>query len=328
MRPTQHTLTILLLGLIMLLIACDPLAPTPQTIIVTPIPSRTPTLTPTITETPTPTITPTPETPTPTPFPCDESSGQIITFDQFRSDIAGENLRYRAYVPPCYRSSERRFPYVILLHGAANTELQWEDIGTIEAMDQGIRLGVVAPMILIMPYFGSIGTFNQFPPEPSYEDVILEELMPAIERDFCTWNNREHRAIGGISRGGFWAMEIALRHPDLFGKVGGHSAFFPDGIPPAYNPLEMALNSGFLPQANLRIYIDNGAEDTQAAESLELFSSRLSSRGVPHTYVIHPIGNHDDEYWSAHIEDYLAFYSREWPRELSGLPSCADASPE
>ena len=70
----------------------------------------------------------------------------------------------------------------------------------------------------------------------------LEELIPAVERDFCTRNDRDHRAIGGISRGGFWAYSLALRHPDIFGIVGGHSAAFDTGnAPPDSNPLELAL---------------------------------------------------------------------------------------
>src|SRR5262245_37839363 len=133
-------------------------------------------------------------------------------------------------------------------------------------------------MILVMPYYGQIGQANSFPPDPSYETVILEELLPAIERDLCTWNDRDHRAIGGISRGGFWAFSIAMRHPDVFGIVGGHSAFFPNDtneIPAPFNPLELALNSNFLQAAKLRMYLDNGANDS-SGPSQQLFSSRLT----------------------------------------------------
>lgn len=325
MRRLSVLFLLLLIGA-----ACEPLAPvpTPQVIIVTPVPSSTPlpTATPAATRTPLP--TPTPDyTPTPTVMPCESDGGTMLAFDDFRSETAGENLRYRVYLPPCYLEAQKRYPYAILLHGQGTNELQWDRIGIDEALDQGIRLGAVAPMILVMPYTGSIANRDVFPPNPSYETVILEELVPAIERDFCTWNQPAYRAIGGISRGGFWAYSIAMRHPDIFGKAGGHSAVFDENnAPAAFNPLDLALNASFLEEANLRMYLDNAANDL-AGTGQQLFSSRLSSRGIPHTYLIHPLGDHSDDYWQAHVSEYLAFYARDWPRSIAELPSCLEASP-
>ncbi len=323
-------ITILIILASMALIGCEPLAPQPtaQVIIVTPPPSLTPTPPPSDTPEPTATATATPDaTATPTPFPCEEEGGTVLAFDDFRSEIGGENLRYRVYIPPCYLETQKRYPYVILLHGQGSNELQWDSIGAPETIDQGIRLGALAPMILVMPYTGSIGNRDPFPPAETYENVVLEELMPAIERDFCTINNRDFRAIGGISRGGFWAYSVGLRHADLFGAIGGHSAAFDEAnAPPATNPLDLALNESFLVEASPRMYLDNAAADP-AGRGLELFSSRLSSRGIAHTYIIHPLGGHDDEYWSLHVSDYLTFYARNWPRNAAELPDCAEPSP-
>lgn len=328
---SRKTLAFLLLtSLLMLVAACDPLAPAPtaQVIIITPPPTDTPlpTATPVATRTPLPTLTPD-YTATPTPFPCESEGGTMIAFDDFRSEVAGENLRYRVYIPPCYLETGKRYPYVILLHGQATTEIQWDRIGMDDALDQGIRLGAAAPMIMVMPYTGSIANFDRFPPDPSYETVILEELVPAIERDFCTWNNAEYRAIGGISRGGFWAFSIAMRHPDIFGRAGAHSAVFTEtNAPPAFNPLDLALNSSFLEDSGLRLYMDNAANDP-AGRNQELLSSRLSSRSIPHTYLIHPVGDHSEDYWQAHVTEYVDFYTDDWPTSISDLPDCAEPSP-
>lgn len=310
----------------------DALAPIPtitaQIIIVTPMPSETPIASPTPLPTETPPATATPDfTPTPTLEPCAADGGETIPFDDFRSEVAGENLRYRVYIPPCYIESQRRYPIVYLLHGLRYDETQWNDLGVVRTLEAGLEDNSLPPMILVMPDFGAIGAENIFPPDPSYETVFLEELMPAIERDFCTVNTRDYRAIGGISRGGFWAYSIAMRQPDLFGIIGGHSAAFdPNNAPDAYNPLELALNASNLAAANLRMYLDNAAADV-AGRYLELFSSRLSSRGIPHQYVINPTGDHDNTYWSSHVAEYLAFYGRDWPRDASALPSCAEPSP-
>ncbi len=325
----------LLIAVFMIISACEPLAynPTPVAVVITNQPTATVpptnTPTPTITRTPFPTETPN-FTATPTAFPCDDTEGQIVPFAQNASEVAGgENLRFNVYLPPCYQQSGARFPYVILLHGLSYREQQWEDLGMIDALNTGIFDGSIAPMVLIMPYLGNFGQVNQFPPDPSYETHILEELLPLLERNFCLWQNREYRAIGGISRGGFWAYTIGMRYPDIFGIIGGHSAFFSGdtvSIPPPFNPLELAVDDDTLASANLRMYLDNGASDS-SGPSQQIFSSRLTANGIPHTYVVHPVGEHNNDYWSEHVAEYLAFYGETWETQYSNLPSCANPSP-
>lgn len=330
--PVFRWLPVMLLLLIPLIAACDPMAPQPEpvVIVVTSAPSATFTPaespTPTLTRTPIPTETPD-FTPTPTPFPCAED-GTLIELE-LDSEIANETLPYNVYVPPCYQATLRRFPVVFLLHGLRERQTQWVNLGIIDALDQGIRLGVLPPMIVVMPYYGNIGTRNRFPPDASFETVILEELLPRVEVDFCTINRREDRAIGGISRGGFWAMSIALRHPDVFGIVGSHSGFLPDDdneVPQSFSPLDLARNSTLLPEANLRIYLDNAARD-DAGLGQQVFSDRLTARSIPHTYIINTVGDHSDDYWAAHLGEYLEFYGRTWNKTYSALPDCLLPSP-
>lgn len=332
MRLRAALLTLLLPTL--LLMACGPLVydPTPVAVVITNAPTVVvqPTLAPSATPTRTPIPTATPDyTATPTPFPCADTRGQLIELDGFRSESARETLPVRIYVPPCYAPSQKRYPVLYLLHGLSYDETQWADIGLYDALDQGIRLGLLAPMIVVTPALGNIGQRNSFPPDASYETFVLDDLMPRIQRQFCTINTPRNRAIGGISRGGFWAFSLAMRHPDVFGSVGGHSAFFPnniDEIPAAFSPLEMALDAAALQQANLRIYLDNGISDS-SGPSQQLFSSRLSARGIPHTYEVNPVGEHNNDYWAAHVSEYLEFYAAPWPQTYAALPSCAEPSP-
>ncbi|MEL6148659.1 MAG: alpha/beta hydrolase-fold protein [Chloroflexota bacterium] len=322
---------ILLLAVAALLAACEPMAmplATPQVVVITAVPSNTPLPTVTPTLTPTSTFTPTPaNTPTPTTMPCMSQGGRVEEFNDNFSPVANENLRYRVYVPPCYLESQKRFPVVYLLHGSSFRETQWENIGVVQALEQQIRLETLGPMILVMPYFGNIGNLNQFPPDDSYETVILDELVPTIDRDFCTIRNRDHRALGGISRGGFWAMSIGFRHPDVFGSLGGHSAALDvTSAPPANNPLDLARNAATLDDVPVRIYMDNGADDYVYLE-LQTFSSRLTARQIPHAYSIYPTGGHNEDYWSSHVGEYLEFYGAEWATDINALPSCAEPSP-
>lgn len=325
---------LLIFVLALALMACEPLVPTPtpQIIIVTPTFTPGPSATPTASITPTPLYTDTPTPPPATPTPeiiCTDTEGQIIPFTDFRSDVAGRNMPYRVYLPPCYFEAQRRYPVVYLLHGPDETDAQWQDLGLEDTMNRGLALNQFPPMIIVMPFGAELQTRNAFPPSPSLETFILDELIPRIEGDLCVWEDREHRAIGGISRGGFWALSIALRHPELFAAVGGHSAALDtNAVQPDFNPLDLALNAPFLD--TLRIYLDNGAEDFVQPD-VALFSTRLGQRQIEHTYVVNPTGDHNDDYWSDHLAEYLAFYGGPaeggWPRSTADLPSCLDPSP-
>lgn len=323
----------LFMGSIMLMLAlaaCDPMAvrPTPQVIVVTNTPTREPTpdASPTATPTRTPPPTLTPDyTPTPTPFPC-ESDGMLLEVDTYTVGTVRETLAYNVYVPPCYQESGVRFPVVYLLHNRESRHTQWLDLGIEDALNRGIRLGVLPPMIVVMPFYGNIGARDVFPPEDSFETVLLEELLPDVQTDLCVIENRDFRAIGGIDRGGFWAFSLALRFPDVFGAVGAHSGVFNERVPAPFNPLEIARNSTLLPDANLRIYLDNGAGDEES-RGQQILSDRLAARRIAHTYVINPVGGHNNEYWTAQLSEYLAFYGEGWPRTYNELPSCLEPSP-
>lgn len=325
MNCPRYTLYTLLIALLLTVTACDPMAvrPEPQVIVITDTPTFTPQMTPTPSATRTPAPTATPDfTPTPTPFPC-EGDGQIFEISDFRSASTRETLPYLAYVPPCYFETTRRFPVVFLIHERGFRETQWRDLGIASTLDRGIRLGVLPPMIVIMPAMGTIGTRDSFPPSESYETVLLDELLPAVEADFCVIPQRASRAIGGIGRGGFWALTIAMRFPEVFSAVGSHSGELTDRVPAQFNPLEIARNSTFLPTADLRYYLDNPARDT-VSQGQQTLSDRLTARQIAHTYVINPIGERNNEYWSSQLSAYLAFYGAEWARTYDTLPSCLE----
>lgn len=317
--------------------ACDPLGnaaqvialaptriptPTPLTPAVTlaTLPPRTPDTIATLTDAPNPTDVPFDATTTAASI-CIDQHGQVLD-TAFKSKIARQDVAYRVYLPPCYWQTSRRYPYVILLHGSDGDQTEWTDrLHIDEALDQGIASGVLPPMILIMPNGGDLQNTNIFG-DASFEALVLSELTPAIEQNFCTWNAREGRAIGGISRGGFWAYEIGLRHPQEFSAIGGHSAFFdPTNAPPAYNPLNLAQSVKFSPGLQPRLWLDAGRND-YARPNIEMFAQTLSARHIDPGYTLYPIGEHTDSYWAAHVSDYLAFYGQTWPHDPSELPSC------
>jgi enterochelin esterase-like enzyme len=194
-------------------------------------------------------------------------------------------------------------------------------------MDVGIRSGILPPMVVVMPALGRIGTRDAFPPDRSYETVLMEELLPSLERDFCLYQRREYRAIGGVGRGGFWALSLGVRYANIFGAAGGHSARLGDRVPPAFSPSEVARNSAELPASGLRLYLDSGVQDVESVSGLQRLSDRLTARQIAHTYLINPVGAGDAVYWTSHLGEYLAFYGQPWPRTLGSLPDCRQPSP-
>lgn len=323
--------TVFLFALLLVATACEPLAPesTQQIIVVTSpptlslaatatpvfggaVPTTNSILTPTRRATATPTALPTATVP-----PCEVTEGTLFE-SSFASAIADGEIVYNIYLPPCFFESGRRFPYVILLHDTGDDFTQWADLGTKEALDRGAAQS--PPLVVVMPDGGDFARNGDFAEGASFEDIILEELIPELERTYCLWTEAPGRGIGGISRGGFWAFSIALRYPHLFGRVGGHSpTFAPDNAPGTHNPLALAEGAGGI--ENLRIYLDNAQNDSNGANVI-VFSNTLRSRGIAHTYVINAVGGHDNDYWRSHLSEYLDFYRQGLPASLSELPSC------
>ncbi len=253
------------------------------------------------------------------PAGCTSLQGTMVQVDPWYSAIARENLRYRVYLPPCYQSSAVKYPYVLLMHGSNTDDSHFDRLEMDEALTRDVALGRLPPMALVLPFGGVMANTNVFWIDGSYEYVILNELMPLVESTYCLQNTPEGRAIGGISRGGFWAYLIGFRHPELFAAIGGHSPFFDlYHAPDTHNPLALALTVEW-PADAPRLYFDRGMDD-YAQVNIELIVERLTEHGIPFTYVLHPTGEHRDEYWGAHVEEYLQFYAGTW--DASTYPPC------
>jgi enterochelin esterase-like enzyme len=255
------------------------------------------------------------------PEGCTSLTGTMVNGEWY-SEIARENLRYRVYLPPCYQAGEqRRYPYVLLMHGSNTDDSHWDRLGLDEAVMRGYALGRFPPVALVLPFGGVMANTNVFYIDGSYEYVILNEVIPMVESNYCLQTTPEGKAIGGISRGGFWAYLIGLRHPDLFSAVGGHSPFFDlYHAPDSHNPLALAQSVTWI-QGWPRLYMDRGQDD-YAQLNIDLMHERLTEREIPHIYELYPVGQHQDSYWSAHVDDYLRFYSAEWAPDTSTYPTC------
>jgi len=302
------------LVLILTLTACGSGAPTIQDAVVTSSPaevSGTPTILPaasienTPIQNPASTLEPLSGTSPSGDAPCLEEQGsiQFYSFPVLRTqaEISG-----RIYTPPCYGANlDQKYPTLYLLHGATETDGQWDDLGIDEQADLLINKGEIPPLIIIMPKENSWIPL----PENPFGEHLVKDLIPWVDTHFQTRVGRENRAIGGLSRGGNWAVRIGFLNWGLFKSVGVHSS------PLFYGDLER-IPGWFtgIPQSKIpRIYLDVGGDDTNLENAADL-EILLSELGIPHSWHQYP-GLHEESYWQVHLGAYLLWYSSGWGPE-------------
>jgi enterochelin esterase-like enzyme len=229
---------------------------------------------------------------TPRPL-CAEAAGRLVSMT-IDSQVYGRRVAVSVYQPPCYAAAAARLPVVYLLHGGNADETQWPDLNVAPAADALIARGA-APFVVVMPG-GDYGS------GVDYAAFVLGDLLPQAERQLHIRADGAGRAIGGISLGGYWALEIAFRHPELFAAAGGHSAVVDRRQPD--DPLSLARSAGGLQR--LAVRLDVGRADALRGGA-ERLARALEQRSVAVTLHVAP-GAHDRAYWRAHTPEYLDFY--------------------
>ena len=134
----------------------------------------------------------------------------------FHSAALNREIPYRAILPASIAANEK-LPVVYLLHGGGGSFHDWSNYSDVA--------GYAADgLLLVMPEGNSSYYTNSADrPQDRYEDYIVQDLIADVERRFPAAAGREHRAIAGVSMGGFGAVVLALKHPDLFIFAGGLS---------------------------------------------------------------------------------------------------------
>jgi S-formylglutathione hydrolase FrmB len=129
------------------------------------------------------------------------------------------------YLPPGFTRT-KRYPVVYLLHGMPGSPSEFLD-GTEIAQfaDNAIAAGAVRPFVAVMP---AAGTRRRYNGEwaGSWEGALVDNVVPWVDANLPTVAAPRGRVIAGLSAGGYGAVDIALRHPDLFGAAESWSGYF------------------------------------------------------------------------------------------------------
>ena len=142
----------------------------------------------------------------------------------FYSKSTDTHRRAFVYTPPTYGKDKKKYPVLYLQHGWGEDETAWSNQGHANLiMDNLIAEGKIEPFIIVMTYgmtndakFGRIREFTA----KEFETVLVDELIPYVDSNFRTLADKKHRAMAGLSMGGFETKQITLRRPEVFNYYG------------------------------------------------------------------------------------------------------------
>jgi enterochelin esterase-like enzyme len=238
--------------------------------------------------------------------------------------IGGRSQQVDVYLPPGYAAHpKRRYPVLYLLHGEPGRPaafLETVRMGVVE--DELVALRRARPVILVMPY-GSTGAFtdkewaNGARPNEGWETFVARDVVRTIDARFRTIRASWARGIGGLSEGGYGAINIAIHHPGEFGLVESWSGYEQaDDVASifehrpallAYNtPLHtLAAAAPALRRAHTFFWIYTGSDDHFLPQNAA-FAMLLGSLHIPHRFrVVH--GGHNWALWRGNAAlSYLA----------------------
>ena len=157
----------------------------------------------------------------------------------YDSPTANMKRRCTIYTPAGYETSGRKYPVFYLLHGMGGDENAWSELGrAAQILDNLIAQGKAEPMIVVMPNGnmaqeaapgeasdGLVVPTMKLPKtmEGSFE-TAFPDIVKFVEKTYRVKKDKAHRAIAGLSMGGFHSLFISINHPDEFGYIGLFSA--------------------------------------------------------------------------------------------------------
>ena len=252
----------------------------------------------------------------------------------FDSKSLGRQVSCAVHLPPSYAAGGGPYPVVYALHGLFESQDFWARRGLSTMLEDLWAKGAL-PEFLVVAVDGE-NSFFLNSRLGKYEDLVTQDAIEHVESTYRVLKGREHRALLGISMGGYAALRIAFTHPEVFGAVATHSAVllttpptreagagrgqmaafeavFGAPIDPVAwqqaDPLHLAESA----KAGLpRLSFDCGADDRYglAAGHREL-DRILTARGVAHEFRTPP-GDHGYEYVRTVLPRSLELLSLPW----------------
>lgn len=238
----------------------------------------------------------------------------------YDSPTLGMDRRMTIYTPPGYEKGDRRYPVFYLLHGMGGDENAWSELGrATQILDNLIARGEAEPMIVVMTngnvdMEGAPGETSQgfTPPTtqlPKTMEGTFERHFPDVVRyvdsNYRTIADKEHRAIAGLSMGGFHSLHISKEYPDMFDYVGLFSAAIlprEGAVSPIYDNLDGKLAAQFADAPRL-YWIAIGEKDFLYDANKD-YRKMLDDKGYRYVYRESPDG-HIWKNWRIYLTEFV-----------------------
>lgn len=246
-----------------------------------------------------------------TGMPAAHSHKVAVEDGVLQSASLGRPMCYRILFPSDYGEGGR-FPVLYLLHGLYGDYLNWDTRTHLEDYAQKLHLLIVMPDADDSWYTNSATV-----PADKFEDYVAKDLISEIDGKYRTIRERHTRGVAGLSMGGYGALKLALKYPELFSFAGSLSGALNaaqnlDALRPEFRAklLEVFGNPGgrtrtendifTLLKASPKddhpyLYLACGSGDF-FLEANRAFANQLSSRKIAYEYH-ETAGGHDWEYW-------------------------------
>ncbi len=160
-------------------------------------------------------------------------AGEVF-LETFRSEALGRDYKYTIYLPDSYKNDSKKYPILYLLHGAGGDENEWIAKGGLrETMDALIARKLIKPMVVIMP--GHTAAWWVDGAKDKGETALVKEVMPHAEAKYRIDAVRANRLIAGLSAGGFGALNLVMKYPQMFAASAILSPAIYDPVPPSHS---------------------------------------------------------------------------------------------
>lgn len=247
---------------------------------------------------------------------------------KLNSKLMAREMPYRVLLPKNYEADKTaKFPVIYLLHGLTGHYDNWTNQSKLKEYAANYNYIIVTPEGNNGWYTDSVSV-----PNDKYESYIVQELIPEVEAKFRAMNDREHRAIAGLSMGGYGSLKFGLKYPEKFVVAGSFSGALgaaswsdkvlgnnwkalTDSIMSVYgaddsqtrkdNDIYKMVREITPERAKTLpfLYVDCGTEDFLIQQNRD-FVGLLMEKKIPHEFRQLP-GKHDWVFWNSQVQEFL-----------------------
>jgi enterochelin esterase-like enzyme len=220
------------------------------------------------------------------------------------------------YLPPY--QAHVRYPVAYLLHGFPGSPATFIRVSRLaHVADDLIAARKLRPLIVVMPVAGRTDRYEGEWAGP-WEKFVVYDVLPWTDAHLPTVPTASGRAIGGLSSGGYGAVDIAFRHSKLFGTVESWASYFHplrDGPFAHATRSELAASdptllvsrlAPALRREHVRVFLAAGAQDPVDITRARDFANELGRQGIEHVVVLRP-GAHHNSFWRRILVPGLAY---------------------